>query len=37
MSKDRDALRALLQKIGQTVKEHVESDHAGYVKRLTGV
>lgn len=33
---DRDALRSLLQKIGQTVDEDATSDHAGYVEDLIG-
>lgn len=33
---DRDALRRLLQKIGQVVTEDADSDHAGYVRKLMG-
>ncbi|CEJ58528.1 hypothetical protein PMG11_07182 [Penicillium brasilianum] len=33
---DRDALRRLLQKIGQVVQEDADSDHAGYVRKLMG-
>ncbi|KAJ5159950.1 uncharacterized protein N7482_006954 [Penicillium canariense] len=34
---DRAALRALLQKIGQSVPEDAQSDHAGYVRGLMGL
>lgn len=33
---DRDALRALLHKTAQSVKENVDSNHAGYVRGLMG-
>lgn len=33
---DREALRGLLQKIGQSVHEDTDSDHAGYVGKLMG-
>ncbi|KAJ5901028.1 F-box domain protein [Penicillium subrubescens] len=33
---DREALRGLLQKIGQSVHEDANSDHAGYVRKLMG-
>lgn len=33
---DRDALRKLLQKIGQSVQEDTDSDHSGYVRGLMG-
>lgn len=33
---DRDALRAFLHKIGQSVPENVDSNHAGYVRGLMG-
>lgn len=33
---DREALRGLLQKIGQSVHEDADSDHAGYVRKLMG-
>lgn len=33
---DREALRGLLQKIGQSVHKDADSDHAGYVRKLMG-
>jgi hypothetical protein len=33
---DRDALRGLLEKIGQSVQEDADSGHAGYVRGLMG-
>jgi hypothetical protein len=33
---DREALRGLLQKIGQSVHEDADSNHAGYVRKFMG-